>query len=303
MRVDFLTRTLLYLPAHSNKLMENASKSDADMLALDIEDSCQPIENKQIARDNIINYIQKGIFAGRKIFPRINDRESGELLKDVYQLAISGVTGFIYPKSKNGQDVYFIGKLLETIEYERKFPVGTFKLIPLIETTSAVANINEICEACPERVIAIGFGAEDYMSDLGGQHDANGDSIFVARALVANAAKAHDIAPLDIVHMQVHDLVDLERELLVARQLGYEGKMIVHPKEIEVCHKYFSPTEEQVTWAKEMIELSKEAVAQGRGVAVKDNKFIGPPMLKMAAAILEKHRKCCDHDNKRLSSC
>lgn len=288
MKIDYLARTLLYLPAHNEHLMKNAAKSEADMLALDIEDSCQPAENKQIARDNIVKMVSEGLFEGRKVFPRVNDRESGELLKDVYQLTIQGITGFIYPKSKNGMDVYFIGKLLETIEYEKGFPIGSFKLIPLIETTGAVANINDICEACPERVIAVGFGAEDYMSDLGGGHDPNGESILMARATIANAAKSHEIIPLDIVHMKVHDLEDLEREISVARKLGYEGKMIVHPKEIPLCHKYFSPTNEQIEWAKEMLRLSEEAIAEGRGVAVKDNKFIGPPMVKMAKDILLK---------------
>lgn len=292
MKIDYLTRSLLYLPAHKDKLIQNAALSDADMLALDIEDSCQPIGNKQIARDNIVKYVSEGIFGEKAIFPRVNDRESGELLKDIYQLTISGVNGFIYPKSRCGQDIYFIGKLLETIEYEKHFPIGTFKLIPLIETTGAVANINDICEACPQRVIAVGFGAEDYMSDLGGLHDDAGNSIFVARAIIANAAKAHDIVPLDIVHMKVHDLEDLEREISVARRLGYEGKMIVHPKEIALCHKYFSPTGEQIEWAKEMLRLSEEAIKEGRGVAVKDNKFIGPPMVKMAQKIVEKAQKC-----------
>lgn len=290
MKVDYLTRSLLYLPAHKDHLLQKAVSCGADMLALDIEDSCQPKENKQIARDNIIKYVKQGWFSGQKIFPRVNDRESGELLKDVYQLTIQGVTGFIYPKSTNGQDVYFIGKLLETIEYEKGFPVGTFKLIPLIETTGAVAHINDICEACPERVIAVGFGAEDYMTDLGGLHDANGSSIYVARAIIANAAKAHEIVPLDIVHMQVHDLDDLQREMDVARRLGYEGKMLVHPKEIEPCHKCFSPTEAQVAWAEEIVVLSEEAVREGRGVAYKNNKFIGPPMLKMAKEILLKNK-------------
>ena len=244
MKVDFLTRSLLYLPAHKEHLVENALKSGADMLALDLEDSCQPIENKQLGRDTILKFLKEGRLEDHKVFPRVNDRESGELLKDVYQLTLLGITGFIYPKCTNGQDIYFIGKLLETIEYEKHIPVGYFKLIPLIETTGAVANINDVCEACPERIIAVGFGAEDYMSDLGGRHNEGGNSIFSARAIIANAAKAHDIVPLDIVHMKVHDLEDLEKEMNVARDLGYEGKMLVHPKEIQPCHKCFSPSEE-----------------------------------------------------------
>ena len=262
------------------------------MLALDLEDSCQPIENKQLGRDTILKFLKEGRLEGHKVFPRVNDRESGELLKDVYQLTLPGISGFIYPKCTDGQDIYFIGKLLETIEYEKHIPVGYFKLIPLIETTGAVANINDVCEACPERIIAVGFGAEDYMSDLGGRHNEGGNSIFSARAIIANAAKAHDIVPLDIVHMKVHDLDDLEKEMNVARDLGYEGKMLVHPKEIQPCHKCFSPSEEQVDWAKEIIFLSEEAVREGRGVAYMNNKFIGPPMLKMAQEILEKSKLC-----------
>ena len=204
MKVDYLTRSLLYLPAHKEHLIQNALNSGADMLALDLEDSCQPNENKQVARDNIIKFLNEGLFDGKKIFPRVNDRESGELLKDVYQLAVMGITGFVYPKCTSGKDVYFIGKLLETIEYERNIPVGYFKLIPLIETTGAVSNINDVCESCPERIIAVGFGAEDYMTDLGGRHDDFGNSIFTARAIIANAAKSHDIIPLDIVHMNFY---------------------------------------------------------------------------------------------------
>lgn len=292
MKVDFLTRSLLYLPAHKEHLIQNALQSGADMLALDLEDSCQPFENKQLGRDNIVKFLRDGLLEGHKIFPRVNDRESGELLKDVHQLTLMGITGFIYPKCTNGQDIYFIGKLLETIEYEKHFPVGYFKLIPLIETTGAVANINEVCESCPERIIAVGFGAEDYMSDLGGRHNEGGNSIYSARAIIANAAKAHNIVPLDIVHMKVHDLEDLEREMNVARDLGYEGKMLVHPKEIPVCHKCFSPSEEQVKWAEEIVFLADEARKEGRGVAYLNNKFIGPPMLKMAQDVLKKAEMC-----------
>jgi citrate lyase subunit beta/citryl-CoA lyase len=292
MKVDYLTRSLLYLPAHKEHLIENALNSGADMLAIDLEYSCQPFENIQIGRDKIVKFLKEGLLESKKVFPRVNDRESGELLKDIYQLTLPGISGFIYPKCTNGQDIYFIGKLLETIEYEKHIPVGYFKLIPLIETTGAVAYINDVCESCPERIIAVGFGAEDYMTDLGGRHDNVGNSIFSARAIIANAAKAHGIVPLDIVHMKVHDLDDLEREMNVARDLGYEGKMLVHPKEIPVCHKCFSPSEEQVKWAEEIVLLSEEAIKEGRGVAYMNNKFIGPPMLKMAQDILKKNELC-----------
>lgn len=278
----------MFVPAHNDRLMQSAARSEADVLLLDIEDSVQPIDNKQVARDKIKHYVETGVFQNRVLFPRVNDRESGELLKDVYQLTIPGVIGFMYPKSQKGEDVYFFGKLLETIEYEKKIPIGTFKIIPLIETVAAVMNIQEICQACPNRVIAVAFGCEDFVTSLGGEHDLEGNSIFTARAMIAMGAKANGIIPIDTVHIRVHDLEDLERNLQLSKKMGFEGMLVLNPKELPLVHKYYSPSEEQVMWAEEMLRLSEEAVAQGKGVAVKDNKFIGPPMVKMAKDILRK---------------
>lgn len=288
MRTDLLMRSLMFVPAHNETLIESALRRDADVLLLDIEDSVQPTENKQIARDNIIKYLKAGKFDNRVIFPRVNDRESGHLLQDIYQLALEGVDGFLYPKAKKGEDIYFFGKLLETIEYEKKLPRHTFKIIALIETPGAVMNIQDICTACPERLVGVAFGCEDFMTELGGQHDSEGQSIFTARAMIAMGAKANNVVPIDTVHIKVHDLEDLEKNLILSRKLGFEGMLVLNPKELPLVHQYYSPSEEQINWAKEMLELSEEAVKQGKGVAMKDNKFIGPPMVKMAKDILKK---------------
>lgn len=281
-------RSLMFVPAHNQKLLDSSLKRDADVLLLDIEDSV-PITEKQKARDNIKDFVTNTNLNGKLIFPRVNDRESGELLKDAYQLTIDGVHGFMYPKATKGEDIYFFGKLLETIEYEKKIPIGTFKIIPLIETAGAVMNIQDICKAC-HRVIAVAFGCEDYVTDLKGKHDDNGQSIFFARNMIVNGARACNVTPIDTVHIKVHDLEDLEINLKVAKQLGFEGMMVLNPKELPLVHQYFSPSEEEVAWATEMVQLSEEAVRDGKGVAVKDNKFIGPPMLKMANDILFKHK-------------
>jgi len=161
----YLLRSLMFVPSHNEKLMTSASKSQADVLLLDIEDSVQPIANKQVARDLVKKFINNGLFKDKIIFPRVNDRESGELLKDIIQLSIEGVHGFMYPKAQLGEDIYFFDKLLETIEYEKGIKIGTFKIIPLIETASAVLNVQDICKAS-KRVIAIAYGSEDFITDL-----------------------------------------------------------------------------------------------------------------------------------------
>lgn len=276
----------MFVPAHNQKLLDSAVRRDADVLLLDIEDSV-PYPDKQKSRDNIKEFAKRTDLNGKLLFPRVNDRESGELLKDAYQLTIDGIAGFMYPKATKGEDIYFFGKLLETIEYEKGYPIGTFKIIPLIETTGAVINIQDICSACT-RVIAVAFGCEDYVTDLCGKHDAEGISIMTARNMISIGARSCGILPIDTVHIKVHDLEDLERNLIIGKNLGFEGMLVLNPKELPLVHKYYSPTEEEIAWAKEMIQLAEEASKDGKGVAVKDNKFIGPPMVKMAQNILKK---------------
>lgn len=287
MNDTYLMRSLMFVPAHNQKLLDSAVRRDADVLLLDIEDSV-PLCDKQKSRDNIKEFVKRDDLNGKLIFPRVNDRESGELLKDAYQLTIDGISGFMYPKATKGEDIYFFGKLLETIEYEKGFPIGTFKIIPLIETAGAVINIKEICSAC-SRVIAVAFGCEDYVTDLRGKHDPEGMSIMTARNMISIGARACGVLPIDTVHIKVHDLEDLEKNLEIGKNLGFEGMLVLNPKELPLVHQYYSPTQEEVDWAKEMICLSEEAVREGKGVAVKDNKFIGPPMVKMAKKILDKH--------------
>ena len=282
-------RSLLFVPAHDLKLLESASRRNSDVLLLDLEDSVQPESNKAKARSNILEWVQSGKFGNRIIFPRVNDRESGHLLKDVHQLTISGIHGFVYPKAHKGEDIYFIDKLLETIEYEKGIEIGTFKIIALIETTAAIMNINEIC-AASKRLVAVAYGCEDFVSDLGGIHDAEGRSLFTPRALIAMAAKSHGIVPIDTVHINVHDMSDLEENLRLAKVLGYEGMLILNPKEIPLAHQYFTPSEDEVNDAKETLRLAAEARSEGKGVAIKNGKFIGPPMILAAEKTIKKYQ-------------
>lgn len=297
---DFLMRSLMFVPAHNEKLLNSSLKRDADVLVLDIEDSVPPHE-KQNARDCIKKFLAREDVKDKVFFPRVNDIESGELLKDVYQLTIPGVTGFMYPKVKKEEDVYFISKLLDTIENEKGIPIGTFKLLPIIETTGAVLNIQSICQASP-RIVAVVFGYGDYLNDLQGKMDPEGKSVYLAKNMITLGARAAGVLPIDTPDIDFHNHEKLERDLILGRNLGFEGKVVLHPSELELVNKYYSPTPEEVTWAEEMVRLSDEAEREGKGVAMKDGKFIGPPLLKMAKEILDKQALIEEKKRKKQES-
>jgi len=297
-RTDLLLRSLMFVPGHNEKLIEKALVSEADALIFDLEDSVMPVSNKEIARNTIKDYVSEPYHLGyskisdskKSIFVRVNDRESGELLEDVTKLTLPGVTGFVYPKSRTGKDIYFFDKLLETIEYDKGIAPGHFKIIPLIETASAVVNIQDICDSS-ERVIAVALGCEDFLADLEGGDDYY-HSLFVPRALIAMTARATGVIPIDTVHIDVHNLKDLEENVKLAKTFGFEGMLILNPKELPLAHKYFSPSEQEINDAYEMLKLSKQAENEGKGVAVINNKFIGPPMVIAAKKLIDRSKKC-----------
>lgn len=286
---DCLLRSLMFIPAHNKRLLDSSLRTDADALLLDLEDSVQPAANKTVARNQILDYLEQGKFNKRQIFPRVNDRESGELLRDVTTLALPGIDGFVYPKAKTGQDIYFFDKLLETIEYERGIEIGTFKIIALIETASAVLHAEEIAKAS-ERVIAIAFGNEDFLADIQGENDKEASPLFTARSMIAMAAHSARVAPIDTVHIKVHDLEDLEFNLKIASKLGFQGQLVLHPKELPLVHQYYSPTEEEVKEAREMVDAFEQSKKEGVGVAIVNGKFVGPPLVRKAKEILDKHK-------------
>ena len=285
-----LTRSLLFVPGHNERYLRSAILSDADIILPDIEDSVQPCENKQLSRDTILRFLKENKFGCKEIFPRVNSPESGELLKDIIQLSVPGITGFMYPKAKTGNDIYFFDKLLESVEVQKGLEIGTFKIIPLIETTSAVLNVQDICKSS-SRIIAIAYGCEDFVTDLQGIHDLEGTSLFVPRALIALAARANNVIPIDTVHVKINDLVDLEKNLKIAKNLGFEGMLCLHPKEIPLIHSYFSPSKDEIENAQRIINLYNLSEKKAKGVFLNGDELIGPPMIKDAKNILKKWGK------------
>lgn len=284
---QYLMRSLMFVPGHNEKLLNSAAKSDADVLLLDIEDSVPPL-NKPEARRIIKLYVEQKTFPNHPVFVRLNELSSGYLLQDVVELTIEGIEGFLLSKTNTTQDVEFLDRLLSEIEIKSGFQLGKFKIIPILETTASIINANEIAKSS-KRIIAIGFGSEDFVSDLGGIRDFDTNvSIFSPRTWVAMVARANHIIPIDAAYIKVHDLEGLEAHLKVGKTLGYEGMWILHPKQNKLSNTYYSPTVSEINEAYEILELSKEANNISKGVAIINGKFIGPPLVVKANNIINR---------------
>ena len=279
-----ILRSLLFVPGNNERLIRKAAETQADALILDLEDSVVKAA-KQEARDVIKKIFKTGISAKHHIFIRTNDLQSGEVEKDFSQLCLEGIAGFVVPKSYDARDIHAYEEILQKYERESGFAAGHCKLIPLIETASAVLHAEEICRSS-SRIVAIAFGSEDFCADLEGIHDEEHRSLQIPRSLIALAARAADVIPIDTLHVRVHDLDDLERNMTLARNLGFEGSLLLHPKEIDFAHRFFSPTWAEVENARKMIELSEQAEKSKVSIAIIDGVFIGPPMLRRAKQVL-----------------
>jgi citrate lyase subunit beta / citryl-CoA lyase len=191
-------------------------------------------------------------------------------------------------KTNTESDVVFLDKLLETIELEKGFSVGKFKIIPILETAASIINSNEIAKSS-NRIVSIGFGSEDFVSDIEGIRDFDTNmSINCPRAWLAMVARANKLIPIDAAYIKVHDLIGLEEHLKIGRTFGYAGMWVLHPKQNEIVNKYYSPTVDEIEEAYEILELAAEANSQNKGVAIINGKFIGPPLVLKAKNIIRK---------------
>jgi citrate lyase subunit beta / citryl-CoA lyase len=298
MSKEYFFRTVLFAPGHNDKIIASAARSDADAVVMDIEDSVMPFSVKEIARANIVKHVNAGTIKNKTLFVRVNDYTTGLLLTDLQAVTLEGVDGFYYPKIKTGNDIIFIDKLLETIEYQKGFEIGKFKIVAIIEEAAAVLNAQEICRAS-KRVICLAFGSGDFMTSLKGVLDDERFSLNTPRALIAMAARANNVIPLDTPFYNVKDEKGLEYNLEIAKKLGFDGLTILHPLQIEPVHRYFTPSEKEVADAKEILRLNEEAHKNNQGVAIINGVFIGPPMVAEAKNLLKKWEMIQEIERKR----
>jgi citrate lyase subunit beta / citryl-CoA lyase len=287
-------RSMVFVPGYMTKFLEKAKAFKADALILDLEDSV-PDVYKEDARKNIRDYLDQGAYS-QQVFIRVNDIESGLLGQDLAATLHENVTGFMFTKTVDEQDIDYYDKLLSQLEQEHGFSQGKFTMCPLIETGSAVLRSYQIATASP-RVTALAFGGEDYLTDLDGLHKEHGTSLLVPRSLIVIAARSAKIDAIDTPFLNVKDTEGFERETALARELGFSGALLIHPNQIEIANRAFTPSAEEVAESKRVLETIEESRKKGLGVALLDGALVGPPMAKRAHNVLAKIKRIEESEN------
>ena len=279
-----LRRTRLYLPGNNPDLTLNAGLFGADEIILDLEDSVAPAE-KDAARVLVRNTLMAVDFGEAERLVRINPLETPYGRDDIEMIVPAGPDMLLIPKCNEAKDIADVEALVAAVEKKAGFEHTTL-FMPLIETAKGVLNAYEIARAS-SRVVAMCWGAEDLSADLGVERTKEGRESFIARGLVILAAKAAGIQPLDTVFSDVRDTAGLIESTKEAIALGFEGKGVIHPGQIEPIHNVFAPTAERIEYAHKVVAAISAARAKGSGVASLGSKMIDAPIEARARKILE----------------
>ncbi|MCD6275680.1 MAG: CoA ester lyase [Thermoplasmata archaeon] len=274
-----LRRTRLYIPGNNPHLVENAGLYNADAVILDLEDSV-PITQKFDARILVKYSLQNVDFGRSEKWVRINGVDTPYWKKDLEEI-LPYCDVINLPKTESYDTLKLVDEEMSRIEKEHDLQPR--KIVPIIETVAGLINAREI--ASHPRVIALAWGGEDLTADLGIPRK-KALILDNVRAEIVFAAKAYKKQALDTVFSNVRDMDALFEYAQHARYMGFDGIGVIHPNQIEVVHRAFKPTDEEIEDAKRIIEAAREAEREGKAVISLNGRMIDPPVVERARKIL-----------------
>jgi citrate lyase subunit beta/citryl-CoA lyase len=285
-----LYRSLIFVPGNNKRFVDKAKALQADIICFDLEDSV-PSNEKDVARKIIAEALTWRIQYKSSFYLRINSLDSDLWLLDLKELIRNGIDGVVVPKVNDQVQIKTIDSQLAEIEDTNKMLRKSVKLVPSIESARGVVNAYSIAISS-QRVSAIMFGVFDFLYDMGLDYIENDDAMekyMYARAKVPVDARAAGVESIDGIWQKVDDTEGLTRDAIIAKRLGYSGKSLIHPAQIDPVHKVFVPTQSQVNWATKVVEALQEAMEKGQGLgAIKlEGKMIDAVHYKQAKAILD----------------
>jgi citrate lyase subunit beta/citryl-CoA lyase len=285
--MSILMRTALFVPGNRPDRIDKAFNTEADVIIIDLEDAV-PLSEKEICRFKVREKVAQ--YADRMILIRVNALASPFIKGDLDETIIEGVKGIILPKVEKADDIQDINMLLLEVEKKHSIAEGSIRVFPLIESAAAVQQVYDIVstKTKPNRTYTLMFGAADYTLDMSIAMTMEGTELLYARSRISIACRAAGIAPpIDTPFM-----IDLKNtEALIsdarrAKELGFQGKLVIHPKQIAPCNTLFSPTPEEIAKAKKVITAFEEAEASGSAAIQLEGKFIDYAVVKRSKDIL-----------------
>lgn len=280
-----MRRTMLFLPGNTPNMLMNGGLLGADSIILDLEDAVAP-DQKDAARELVKNALTALDFGKCEIIVRINSLETPYWELDLEEI-LPLKPDVIMPTMVSGsQYIEKLVKKMDEIETRCGIPVGSTKLIPLLETAIGIERAYEIAVST-ERMAALYLGAEDLTADLRCQRTKEGKEIAYARGRLVCAARAAGIEAYDTPFTDVEDLEGLEADARLAKALGYTGKAVISPRHIDCVNQVFSPSEKEIAYARDIFEAIRVAQEQGKGAISLRGKMIDAPIVLRAKIILD----------------
>ncbi|NOT57308.1 MAG: CoA ester lyase [Deltaproteobacteria bacterium] len=285
-----LRRSLLFVPASSEKFFAKAKDSQADTLIFDLEDAVAP-ERKPAARETMKEVLRDSGFARFERTVRINALDTPYFLDDVLAMVEAGADGLVVPKTNSADSILFVERLVALAEQRAGRAAGSVVLLPLIEQPEAIGNAFAIARATP-RIAGIAFGHGDFSLSMGIKAAPSTEGVvFHARCQVAMAAKAAGITPIDNVFLDIPNVEGLVGETRQGKHLGYEGKACIHPSQVDPVNTVYTPTPEEVTYARELVAAFEQAVAEGKGAVAFRGRMIDGPIADIERIVLARASK------------
>lgn len=284
-----LRRSVLFMPGDSLQKISKAAQMDVDSIVVDLEDGVA-LNRKEEARRTISEALRVLDFGQSERLIRLNPLGTDFFTADLQGTLEARPDGYVIPKVETAVQVETVDRYLAEVEQSQGWPHQSLRLLAVIETAKAVMNLGQIAQSS-QRLEALMFGAEDLAGDIGAQRTRSGWEVFYARSAVVTAAAAYGLQAIDMVFVDLSDLDGLEEECKLARQLGYHGKMAIHPRQVVVINRVFAPSPEEIEQALRLVRAHAEQQAAGTGAFELDGRMVDMPMVRAAENILVKARQ------------
>lgn len=278
-----MVRSLLFVPASRRDLIAKLPRAKADRYVIDLEDGT-PVREKESARASLAEAVAglRSQHIKGELYVRLNEPSTHFYLDDIAAVIASDVDGVVVPKLEERQQLF---PILHMLEYRRPPSSRPIALMVGIESVKGIARVEELVAAHP-LLTSVYFGAEDFIADMRGRRTAEGTEVLFARSRVALAARLAQIVALDQVVTDLRDEEQFRRDAMLARDLGYDGKMCVTPRQVPICNEIFAPSESEVEYARELVAAGETAITDGLGAFDFRGKLVDAPVLKRARGVL-----------------